>query len=122
MRLWLVVALVLAAALTLVGRTLSGSVPALAQARCSASYPDFCIANPPPDLDCDDPEIGARTNFSAFPPDPHRLDDDDNRVACETPTSTPTTTMSSPPTSTTFIPGPTTSTVPAFGSGMRRIG
>jgi len=53
---------------------------------CDPSYPDFCI--PPKsvvgDLNCGDPEIGGRKNFTALPPDPHGLDGPDNDgIACE---------------------------------------
>lgn len=46
-------------------------VPAAAPAgNCDASYPDFCIAPAPPDLDCAD--IGRR--FTVVQPDPHQFD------------------------------------------------
>ncbi|MDQ3823569.1 MAG: nuclease, partial [Actinomycetota bacterium] len=49
---------------------------------CSPSYPTVCIPPPPPDLDCAD--IPFR-NFPVLPPDPHRLDGNDNDgVGCET--------------------------------------
>lgn len=49
-------------------------------ARCDAAYPDVCIAPPPPQLNCDD--IGEH-DFRANAPDPHNLDADADRVACE---------------------------------------
>lgn len=49
-------------------------------AGCDASYPDFCIPPPPPDLDCSD--LIAR-NFTVLPPDPHRFDADDDGRGCE---------------------------------------
>ena len=50
------------------------------QANCHASYPDFCIPGPPPDLDCGD--IGAK-NFTVLSPDPHRFDGNNDGVGCE---------------------------------------
>ena len=52
-----------------------------ARANCHPSYPDVCIPPPPPDLDC--PQIPYR-NIRVLPPDPHRLDGNDNDgVGCE---------------------------------------
>jgi hypothetical protein len=59
---------------------------ARAQAGCSQYYPDFCIPNPPPDLDCS--EITER-NFHAYAPDPHGLDTDGDNIGCEDPSKTP---------------------------------
>ena len=50
---------------------------------CDPSYPDFCIPPPPPDLNCDSPVIDGRKNFRVLSPDPHRLDQNGNGVACE---------------------------------------
>lgn len=48
---------------------------------CSPSYPDVCIAPPPPDLDCKD--VPYR-RFRVLPPDPHRFDGSDNDgLGCE---------------------------------------
>jgi Protein of unknown function (DUF1524) len=51
---------------------------------CAASYPDFCIPPPPPDLDCAD--IG-RHNFTVLwnvpDPDPHHFDGDKDGIGCE---------------------------------------
>lgn len=47
---------------------------------CHPSYPDVCIAPPPPDLDC--PQI-PYSNFRVLPPDPHRFDGDKDGVGCE---------------------------------------
>jgi micrococcal nuclease len=47
---------------------------------CDPAYPDFCIAPPPPDLDCKDI---ARKNFTVLPPDPHRFDGDHDGRGCE---------------------------------------
>jgi micrococcal nuclease len=61
---------------------LSGSAP---RQRCHASYPDFCIAPPAPDLDC--PDITGRKPFrvrhDVANPDPHRFDRDKDGRACE---------------------------------------
>jgi micrococcal nuclease len=46
------------------------SGPRDAASGCDPSYPDFCIAPPPPDLDCAD--IGR--SLSVLQPDPHRFD------------------------------------------------
>jgi hypothetical protein len=55
-------------------------VPSPAQGNCDSAYPDFCIAPPPPDLDC--PDIG-RHNFTVLAPDPHRFDGDKDGIGCE---------------------------------------
>lgn len=56
-------------------------VPAPAmQSNCSPYYPDVCIPNPPPDLDCGD--IGYR-RFRVAGGDPHRFDGDHDGVGCE---------------------------------------
>jgi hypothetical protein len=47
---------------------------------CDPSYPDVCIAPPPPDLDCG--EIPHR-RFKVLPPDPHRFDGDHDGIGCE---------------------------------------
>jgi len=52
------------------------------QTECDPSYPDVCIASPPPNLNCQN--INAR-NFRVLPPDPHGLDGNDNDgIGCET--------------------------------------
>lgn len=48
---------------------------------CAPSYPDVCIAAPPPDLDCG--EIPYR-NFRVLPSDPHGFDGDNDGIGCET--------------------------------------
>ena len=45
------------------------------------SYPDFCIAPPPPPLNCDD--VNGE-DFTVFPPDPHSFDRDKDGQGCET--------------------------------------
>jgi micrococcal nuclease len=51
----------------------------VAQNNCSPAYPDICLP-PAPDLDCKDiPE----KNFRVLPPDPHKLDRDDDGIGCE---------------------------------------
>jgi hypothetical protein len=47
---------------------------------CDSSYPDVCIASPPPDLNCDD--ISDK-NFGVVSPDPHGFDRDGNGMGCE---------------------------------------
>jgi micrococcal nuclease len=47
---------------------------------CDPAYPTVCLPPAPPDLGCDD--IPER-EFIALHPDPHRLDDDGNGIACE---------------------------------------
>lgn len=51
-----------------------------AQSACDPAYPDFCIASPPPDVDCGDIEYRS---FRVFPPDPHHFDGDGNGIGCE---------------------------------------
>lgn len=47
---------------------------------CDSSYPDFCIASYPPDLDCGDiPE----KKFTVLQPDPHSFDGDKDGIGCE---------------------------------------
>lgn len=53
---------------------------------CHPSYPDFCIAPPPPDLDCG--HIPARqkpfrVRHDVRNADPHRFDRDRDGQACE---------------------------------------
>lgn len=48
---------------------------------CDSSYPDVCIASPPPDLNCDD--ISDK-NFEVVSPDPHGFDRDGDGIGCET--------------------------------------
>lgn len=52
---------------------------------CHASYPDFCIPPPPPDLDCDDiPQKRFTVRHDVPDPDPHGFDGrDDDGVGCE---------------------------------------
>jgi hypothetical protein len=47
---------------------------------CHPSYPDVCIASPPPNLNCDD--IDAR-NFEVSGSDPHGFDGDNDGIGCE---------------------------------------
>ncbi|HEX8394334.1 MAG TPA: hypothetical protein VF665_18460 [Longimicrobium sp.] len=53
--------------------------------RCHPSYPDFCIAPPPPDLDCADVRGPKpfRVRHDVRDPDPHRFDRDRDGRACE---------------------------------------
>lgn len=50
------------------------------QGNCDPSYPDLCLAPPPPDLNCGD--ISAR-NFQVVGSDPHGFDRDKDGVGCE---------------------------------------
>lgn len=79
--LWYVVLVVMVVVLAIGwGQTTS------AQSGCDPAYPDFCIAPPPPDLDCRDKEVGGRHNFRVLPPDPHHFDgEDDDGIGCELP-------------------------------------
>lgn len=47
---------------------------------CAPSYPDVCIAPPPPDLDCGDIEY---RDFRVTGTDPHRFDSDKDGIGCE---------------------------------------
>lgn len=47
---------------------------------CDSAYPDFCIASPPPDLNC--PNL-PDSDFTVFPPDPHGFDRDADGIGCE---------------------------------------
>ena len=47
---------------------------------CDPSYPDFCIASSPPDLDCGDT---SQKRFTVLQPDPHRFDGDKDGIGCE---------------------------------------
>lgn len=49
--------------------------------RCHPSYPDHCIAPPPPDLDCKD--VRGKKPFRVRSPDPHRFDADRDGWGCE---------------------------------------
>lgn len=50
---------------------------------CDPSYPDVCIASPPPSLNCGDV---PHKNFRVLPPDPHGFDGNDNDgIGCEDP-------------------------------------
>ena len=46
---------------------------------CDASYPDVCIASPPPDLNCDDIADKSFTVMSH----PHGFDRDNDGIGCE---------------------------------------
>lgn len=63
------------------GQQQQQSPPSRQQQNCHASYPDFCIPPPPPDLDCAD--ITGRKPLRVVGADPHRLDGDDDGLACE---------------------------------------
>lgn len=67
---------------TLLLVAVSVSAPAKATS-CDASYPDYCIPPPPPDLNCDD--IRGHKPFRVRRPDPHHFDRDRDGWACEPP-------------------------------------
>ncbi len=52
---------------------------------CAASYPDFCIPLPPPDLNCAD--VAPHKDFTVLwnvpDPDPHHFDTDKDGIGCE---------------------------------------
>ncbi len=50
------------------------------QSNCDASYPDFCIAPPPPNLNC--PDIPQK-RFTVTGSDPHGFDRDNDGIGCE---------------------------------------
>ena len=47
---------------------------------CDESYPDFCIAFSPPDLDCSDI---SQKKFTVLQSDPHKFDGDKDGIGCE---------------------------------------
>jgi hypothetical protein len=47
---------------------------------CDPSYPDFCIASPPPDLNCGDI---SQKRFTVSGSDPHGFDRDNDGIGCE---------------------------------------
>ena len=53
---------------------------AVEQSNCSPAYPNVCIPEPEPDLDCG--EISYR-RFKVLPPDPHGFDSDGDGIGCE---------------------------------------
>jgi hypothetical protein len=102
MRVAVVVFLVASACIALSG-------PSAGQAGCHPSYPGQCIPGPPPNLNCDSPQVQF-SNFPVLPPDPHGLDGNDNDgIGCETsnkPRLVTTTTVSTA--TTAAPPGPPT--------------
>jgi hypothetical protein len=61
------------------------AAPTPVAANCAASYPDFCIPPPPPDLNCAD--VAPHKNFTVLwtvaDPDPHHFDGNKDGVGCE---------------------------------------
>jgi micrococcal nuclease len=51
--------------------------------QCAASYPDVCIAPPPPDLDCAHIGRNFTVRWNVARPDPHGFDGDGDGVGCE---------------------------------------
>lgn len=72
---YMLIALAIAGVIALMSPNL-----ALAQSNCDPSYPDVCIASPPPDLDCN--EITHR-RFRVVGTDPHGFDADQDGIGCE---------------------------------------
>ena len=58
----------------------SEPVSSTQESNCDSSYPDVCIAQYPPDLDCG--EISHK-NFKVLAPDPHGFDGDNDGIGCE---------------------------------------
>ena len=56
------------------------SVTKEVQDNCDASYPDFCIASPPPNLNC--PDIPQK-RFTVSGSDPHEFDRDNDGIGRE---------------------------------------
>lgn len=81
--------IILYVSLAAVALTAPSSVPAAPAdpQRCHPSYPDYCIAPPPPDLDC--PDITGpkpfRVRHDVRGADPHGFDRDKDGRACEPP-------------------------------------
>ena len=50
------------------------------EGECDSSYPDVCIPPSPPDLDCGDV---SHNDFRVRSPDPHRFDNDNDGMGCE---------------------------------------
>jgi micrococcal nuclease len=67
-----------------VAQPLPVTAPAPVVGNCAASYPDECIAPPPPDLDCKDiPYRHFRVVYDVPDPDPHGFDGDHDGIGCE---------------------------------------
>jgi hypothetical protein len=64
------------------GAALQATKPAVT-GNCHASYPDFCIPPPPPDLDCSSAALAGRRRFTVRPPDPHLLDSNKDGIGCD---------------------------------------
>jgi hypothetical protein len=47
---------------------------------CGRAYPDLCVPQPPPDLDCRDV---TERDFRVLPPDPNDFDRDSDGIGCE---------------------------------------
>lgn len=54
---------------------------ATADENCDPSYPDVCIAPPPPDLNCDDVPYN---DIRVVGDDPHGFDREGDGIGCET--------------------------------------
>ena len=60
--------------------TQSNNLYATTDENCDSSYPDVCIAPPPPDLNCGDVPY---KNIKVVGGDPHGFDRDADGVGCE---------------------------------------
>ncbi len=61
---------------------------------CDNSYPDFCIASPPPKLSCKDI---SKHDFKVKGSDPHGFDGDNNGIGCQSDTHPKPSPTPSPP-------------------------
>jgi hypothetical protein len=55
-------------------------VSASSEENCDPSYPDICIASPPPDLNCDDVSF---KDIKVVGDDPHGFDREGDGIGCE---------------------------------------
>ena len=60
--------------------TQSNSLLASTDENCDPSYPEVCIAPPPPDLNCDDVPYN---NIQVVGSDPHGFDREGDGIGCE---------------------------------------
>jgi micrococcal nuclease len=51
--------------------------------KCDPNYAGGCVPPYPPDLDCDDLRATGLAPVRSIGSDPHRLDGDDDGIACE---------------------------------------
>jgi hypothetical protein len=94
-RLSVAAAAMLVPGLFLAGPSLATETPA---AQCHPSYPSICIPLGSPDVDCPELRDQGLHDFEVIEPDPHRLDDDNDGIGCETVEGEPTTQPTAEPT------------------------